>query len=95
MKAMDLLRRYNEGAINVDNSGILDDVYFNTIEEYVSIMFGKGSWILFGELECGKSYIYAYEESDNCPEGFTEKDTSAMCVEDGVGCNIWLYEIEL
>lgn len=94
MKVMDLLCRYNEGAINVDNSGILQDIYFNTIETYVSVMFGKGSEILFGELECGKSYIYAYEESENCPEGFTENDHVAMCVEDSDGCNIWFYEIE-
>lgn len=95
MKAMDLLRRYNTGAINVDKSGILEDIYFNTIEDYVSMMFGKGSWVLFGELECGKSYIYVYEESDNYPEGFTDKDVPAMCVENGEKFNIWLYEIEL
>ena len=94
MKAMDLLRRYNEGSINVCNSGILQDIYFETVETYVSVIFGKGYEILFEELECGKSYIYAYEESENCPDGFTENDHVSMCVEDSDGCNIWLYEIE-
>jgi hypothetical protein len=94
MKAMDLLCRYDKCAINVSGSGILEDIYFNTIETYVSVMFGKGSEILFGDLECGKNYIYAYVNGDELPDGFQEDDVPAMCVLDCYGWSIWFYEIE-
>lgn len=94
MKTMELLRRYANGAINRENSGLIEDLYYMTIESYVRMMFGQKAEILFGELVRGKNYVYAYEESEDCPEGFTEDDKVAMCVEDGNGCNIWIYEIE-
>lgn len=95
MKAMDLLCRYDQGNIDYMRTGIIKDIQFDTLGDYVTGKFGSCAEILFGELVQGKNYIYAYEKTENVPSGFEEYDMVAMCVEDGYGWNIWIYEIEL
>lgn len=58
------------------------------------MMFGESSEILFGELEEGKDYIYAYAEGDEFPDGFIEDDVPAMCIEISVDESVWIFEIE-
>ena len=94
MKAKELLRRYDRGAMDAANGGMLFDIYFDDLENYVSAIIGKGSEILFGELECHKDYVFAYVEGDEFPEGFGEDDQPAMVVSDGYNWNVWFYEIE-
>lgn len=95
MKAIDLLCRYDKGCIDHNQTGIIENLQFDTLDDYVNGKFGSGSEVLFGELMEGKNYIYAYERSENIPSGFEEDDMVAMCVEDSYGWNIWIYEIEL
>ena len=94
MKAKELLRRYNEQLVDVNQGGMLFNLWFENLDDYVRQLTGKGSEILFGELERGKDYVYAYAKGDELPDGFEEDDVPAMCVDDGYNWSIWFYEIE-
>ena len=94
MKAKELLRRYDNGSMDAANGGMIFNLWFDNLEEYVIHLTGKGSEILFGELERGKDYVYAYVQGDDFPDGFGEDDVPAMCVDDGYNWSIWFYEIE-
>ena len=94
MKAIDLLHRYASGAINPEQSGIIENLYYDTLENYVRMMFGGGAEILFGELDTHKNYIYAYAVGGDFPDGFGDDDTPAMCVELPDNESVWLFEIE-
>ena len=94
MKAKELLRRYDNGSVDATYGGMIFGLWFENLEEYVTHLFGKGSEILFGELECGKDYVYAYAEGEEYPDGFGDDDTPSMCVEVGDGQSVWIYEIE-
>ena len=54
MKAKELLRRYNEQLVDVNQGGMLFNLWFENLDDYVRQLTGKGSEILFGELERGK-----------------------------------------
>ena len=94
MKAKELLRRYDNGSVDATYGGMIFGLWFENLEEYVTHLIGKVSEILFGELECGKDYVYAYAKGDELPDGFEEDDAPAMCVDDGYNWSIWFYEIE-
>lgn len=95
MKAKELLRRFNHGEVDIVNGGMLFNVCFDKLQDYVTSLFGKGSEILCGEMECGKDYIYLYAESEDYPNGFGEEDGNpVMLVSDGYNWTIWIYEIE-
>ena len=94
MKAKELLRRYDNGSMDASNGGMIFEACFEDLVEYVGCLFGIGSEILFGEMENGKDYVYAYAKGDDYPDGFGEDDQPAMCVDDGYNWTIWVYEIE-
>lgn len=94
MKAISLLRLYDKGLISHEQSGILENVQFDVLKDYVVEVFGEGSEILFGKLESGKTYFYLYVNEDDEPSS-EFGDSEAMCVNDGYNWDIWLYEVEL
>ena len=97
MKAIDLLHRYASGAINYEQSGIIEKPDYETLESFVRMMFGDNASILFGELDTTnnyQNYIYAYAVGDRFPDGFNEDDIPAMCVELPENESVWIFEIE-
>lgn len=94
MKAMELLRLYNEGAINHEQSGLLEDLDFDSIDEYIVAVFGEGTEVFCGNLEKGKTYFYVYCHEDDEPVELNDFGP-AMIVNDGYNWDVWLYEIEL
>ena len=95
MEAINLIHRYNEGRIDIDQSGIftcISEEDVNHPEKFADWMFGADV-VVNGGVELGKTYIYAYAK-DGLPDGFTEDDKSVMVLLSPYGESIYIYEIE-
>lgn len=95
MDAINLIYRYNEGSIDIDNTGIFTCIDVEDVEcpeKFVDWMFGADV-VVKGCLTLGATYIYAYAK-DGLPGGFTEDDKPAMVVLSPYGDFIYIYEIE-
>lgn len=95
MEAINLIHRYNEGSIDIDQSGIFTCISEEDVkhpEKFADWMFGTDV-VVKGSLELGKTYIYAYTQ-EGLPDGFTEEDKPAMVLLSPYGDFIYVYEIE-
>lgn len=96
MDAINLIHRYNEGRIEIDNTGIfvcLDKDDEKHPNHFTDWMFGKGV-VLRGGIELGKTYIYAYSYDINPPSGFNKDDNVSMLISLNDGFFVFVYEIE-
>lgn len=90
MTALELIKMYDKGLLCPCYTGVIEGSI--DIEHY----FGNDSWALWGEVQEGKHYIYAYATGGNEPEEF-KGQMPAMCIatsEDPEEESVWLYEIE-
>lgn len=95
MEAINLIYRYNEGRIDIDQTGIftcIDKEDVDNPQKFADWMFGTDV-IVKGGLTLGTTYIYAYTR-DGLPSGFTEDDKPAMILLSKYGDLIYVYEIE-
>lgn len=95
MEAINLIYRYNEGRIDIDQSGIftcIDKEDVMNPAHFADWMFGTNV-VVKGSLTLGATYIYAYSE-EGFPDGFTEEDKPAMVLQSPYGESIFIYEIE-
>lgn len=96
MDAINLIYRYNEGRIDIEQTGIftcidMEDV--NNPQKFADWMFGTGV-VVKGGLKLGSTYIYAYTDGKETPDGFTADDNPAMVLLSPYGDSIFIYEIE-
>jgi hypothetical protein len=96
MDAINLIHRYNEGRIDIDQTGIftcidMEDV--NDPQKFADWMFGTDV-VVKGGLKLGSTYIYAYTDGKETPDGFTADDNPAMVLLSPHGDSIFIYEIE-
>lgn len=96
MEAINLIHRYNEGSIDIDQSGIFTCVSEEDVkhpEKFADWMFGTDV-VVKGSLKLGSTYIYAYTDDKETPDGFTVDDNPAMVLLSPYGDSIFIYEIE-
>lgn len=96
MEAINLIHRYNSGKIDIDQTGIftcidMEDV--NNPQKFADWMFGTDV-VVNGDLKLGSTYIYAYTNGKETPDGFTADDNPAMVLLSPYGDSIFIYEIE-
>lgn len=95
MEAINLIYRYNEGRIDIDQTGIFTCIDVEDVknpQKFADWMFGTDV-VVDGRLKLGATYIYAYTR-DGLPSGFTEDDKPAMKLLSPYGDFIYVYEIE-
>lgn len=96
MDAINLIYRYNEGRIDIDQTGIftcIDVEDVNNPQKFADWMFGADV-VVKGSLKLGSTYIYAYTDGKETPDGFTADDNPAMVLLSPYGDSIFIYEIE-
>lgn len=96
MEAINLIHKYDQGRIDIGNTGIftcLDEEDVSNPDGFLKWMFGGGI-VINGGIEVGKTYIYAYAQRDEMPDGFDEDDYPDMVAVTGDGYCIYIYEIE-
>lgn len=96
MEAINLIHRYNEGRIDIDQSGIFTCIDEKDVQDptYFSEWMFRAKTILKGKLELGATYIYAYSQEFKVPDGFDEDDEPAMVLLLPDGDYVFIYEIE-
>lgn len=95
MEAINLIYRYNEGRIDIDQTGIFTCIDVEDVknpQKFADWMFGTDV-VVKGCLKLGATYIYAYTKS-GLPDGFTEEDKPSMVLLSNYGDLIYIYEIE-
>ena len=96
MEAINLIYRYNEGRIDIDQTGIFTCVDVEDVKDpqkFADWMFGADV-VVKGGLKLGLTYIYAYTGNKEFPDGFTVDDNPAMVLQSPYGDSIFIYEIE-
>jgi hypothetical protein len=95
MEAINLIYRYNEGRIDIDQTGIFTCIsmeYVKNPAHFSEWMFG-GKAVLRGGLKLGSVYIYAYTEDLDSPDGFDGEEPSMVVLLPENGA-VFIYEIE-
>lgn len=94
IKAMELINLYDRGIMDINMSGIYEDVYTSGLdmEKHYKHMFGQDFELLFGELEERKNYVYVYSKDFEDDAGF-ENIEPAMMLSNDDGIDITFYEI--
>ena len=96
MKVMHLLQMYDMGYVDIEQTGIIENVQamHHEMEEYVHAMFGDEATIEFGTMRTGKNYFYTYWEGEGCPQGTDEDDIPNMKIHIEGNIYVWCYELE-
>lgn len=95
MKAINLIHLYDNGSIDIEQSGIFTCVSKDDVEHperFADWMFGTDV-VVNGGLELGKTYIYVYVE-DGLSDGFMDGYKPAMVLLSPYGGFIYVYKIE-
>lgn len=96
MDAINLIHRYNQGRIDIAQTGIftcIDEEDVKNTSHFAMWMFGAKS-VLKGGLQLGATYIYAYNREFGVPDGFDEDDKPSMVLLLPDGDYVFVYEIE-